>query len=702
MTKRPDDHRLLAWGRSFAERLGLRADHRRRVPRGPQVAEWRPAMRRRLLVGAAVFGMWSLGIEARLVYLQVLSHDDLVDRAERQQNRSIEAHPKRGEILDRGGRVLAYSVDADTIYAVPTDIDDPAATAEALCQALDHCDVALQQTIEKRLGRDRAFAYVQRQVSPAVSRRVSALQLDGIGFLSENRRYYPNKELAAHVLGYVGIDNQGLSGIESTYDREISGRPGKILIQTDARRQAFSRVAEPPTAGAAIELTIDKFLQHIAERELNEALRQHRADSGSVVILEPYSGELLALASAPSFNPNTFADAPAASLRNRAVQDAYEPGSTFKIVTSSAALEEGVVTSDELFDVSSGVIRVGARTVRDFTTHGVLSFEDVIAKSSNVGAIKVGLRLGPERLSRYVRRFGFGEALSPDFPGESPGIVNRPASLGEQDVVSISMGYAVSVTPLQMAAAAGAVANGGELVEPRVVRAVLRNGSRTERPRRVIRRSVTEATAAELTGFMEAVVERGTAKQAQIPGYTVAGKTGTAEKSVAGRYSNVDHIASFVGFVPSRAPALTILVTIDTPRSGPYTGGAVAAPVFKRIAEAALRHLAVPPTIHPDPPVLVAAKPAPRVELASSEQRTPAVLGLTGPVVEHGGGMPDLRGLSARRAVEALGILGVDARLSGDGFVVDHEPGPGTPVDRGGSVRLTLERHRTYLAGGVQ
>ena len=702
MTKRLGDHRLFAWGPSVIEWLGLRSERQGRPPREAGTDEWRLAMRRRLLVAAAIFGLWSLGIEARLFHLQVLRHDDLVARAESQQNRSIETHPKRGEILDRRGRVLAYSVDADTIYAVPTDVDDPTSTAVALCNALDHCDADLLETIKARLGQERAFTYVQRQVSPAAARRVAALQLDGVGFLKENRRFYPNKKLAGHLLGYVGIDNQGLSGIESTYDREISGRPGKMLIQTDARHRAFSRVAEPSTAGAAIELTIDKYLQHIAERELHAAVEQHQADSGAVVILEPHSGEMLAIASVPDFNPNNFASASAEALRNRAVQDVYEPGSTFKIVTASAALEEGVVTRHELFDVSAGVIRIGTRRVPDFRTYGVLSFEDVIVKSSNVGAIRVGLRLGPERLSRYVRRFGFGEALSPDLPSESPGIVHPPASLGDQSVVSISMGYEVAVTPLQMAAAASAVANGGELVEPRAVRAILRNGVRDERPRRVIRRAITEATAAELTSIMEAVVERGTARAARIPGYTVAGKTGTTEKIVGGRYSNVDHYASFVGFVPSRAPALTIMVMIDTPRGGPYTGGAVAAPVFKRIAEAALRHLAVPRTLHPDPPVLVSAPKTPRVELGAVEWRTPSVLAPTAQVVADHHVMPDLRGLSARQAVEALGPLGVSTRVTGDGFVVDQEPGPWAPVDRGGPVILNLERHSAYPPGGAQ
>ena len=650
--------------------------------------DWRHVVRRRLLIGAVVFAAWAGGIEARLVYLQVVQHAELVERAARQQNRSITAHPKRGEILDREGRVLAYSVDADTIYAVPTDIDSPGETAAQLCGALDDCAPELQATLEERLRRPRGFEYVQRQVSPDASRRVAALELGGVGFLKENRRYYPNKELAAHLLGYVGIDNQGLSGIESTYDGDISGRPGKTLIQTDARRRAFSRIERPPTTGATVQLTIDKYLQHIAERELQIGVRQHNADGGSVVILDPDTGDILALANEPGFNPNAFADAPASARRNRAIQDLYEPGSTFKIVTTAAALEESVVKRNEPFDVSAGVIRVGRSVVRDMHTYGVLSFDDLIVKSSNVGAIKVGLRLGPERLSRYVRRFGFGQSLSHDFPAESRGLVTSPSRLTDQGVASVSMGYQVAVTPLQMAAAANAVANAGELLEPKVVRAIIRNGIRAETPSRVIRRAISSETSAEMTSIMEAVVERGTGRAAQIPGYSVAGKTGTAEKLIDGRYSNRDHNASFVGFVPSRQPVLTILVMIDTPRGGVFTGGAVAAPVFRRVAEAALRHLAVPPTVNQSPPMLLTPQPQPRPALASTTVLVPGVQ-----VAARYGLMPDLRGMSAREAVDALGALGVTTRLEGVGFVSDHEPGPGSVVDRGMSATLRLERY---------
>ena len=673
--------------------------------RGSDVFDWRGTMRRRLAVVVAGFVLWSAGIESKLVYLQVFQHDDMLVRAERQQQRTVDVHPKRGEILDRNGAVLAYSVDADTVYAVPSEVADAAGTAAALCAAFDECPADLLAAITDRLSQSGPFAYVQRQVTPEEARRVAERRLQGVGFLKENRRYYPNKGLGAHLLGFVGIDNQGLSGIESTYDAEISGRPGKILVQIDARRRAFSRIERPPTAGATLELTIDKYLQHIAERELRIGIRAHGADAGAVVMLDPLTGEVLALASEPTFNPNVFRHASPPELRNRAVQDIYEPGSTFKVVTASAAFEEQMVEPDEMFDVSAGAIRVGGDRIPDFHVYDQLSFTDVLVKSSNVGAILVGLRLGPERLSRYVRRFGFGEALSRDLPAESPGIVTPPSKLTERALASLSIGYQVAVTPLQMAAAAAAIANGGELLEPRVVRAVHQNGRRAQSERRVIRRAITRETAADLTTIMEQVSQRGTARRAQVPGYTVAGKTGTSEKLIDGRYSDTDHNASFVGFVPSRRPRLVILVMVDTPRSAMvngvrqrvYTGGAVAAPIFQRIAEAALRHLAVPPTVNPSPAVLVDRGRRPRaIAVSTASPRPPTVARATG-TRAVGGPMPDLRGMSAREALEATAWLGLAARVEGDGEVVRQDPAPGAAVERGDATTLWLRRHPATL-----
>ena len=481
---------------------------------------------------AAVFALWTVGIEARLIYLQVVAHADLTARADRQQLDTIDVPAKRGEILDRHGRVLAYSVDADTVFANPLEVEGPDRTASLVCGALDACDNAMRQGMAKMLRKRTQFAYLARKISPEEASRVRALQLKGIAFLKENRRYYPKRELAAHVLGYVGTDNVGLAGLESTYDSQVRGKDGKVLVTADARQHAlFSRVDRQATAGASLELTIDQYLQHIAERELRAGVEKNRAAGGSALIMDPRTGEILALANWPTFNPNTFLESHEQSRRNRAIQDLYEPGSTFKLVTASAALEENVISMRDPVDCSPGFIKFEGRPpIRDMHRYGVMPFTDVIVKSSNVGAIRVGLRLGPERLGRYVSRFGFGQPIAPDFRGENPGIVWNPARLDSSALASVSMGYQVGVTPVQMAAAASSIANGGTLIEPRVVRAIIKDGRRSLVQPRSLRRTVSEKTVAELTEIMEDVVQRGTAKSAQIPGYTIAGKTGTAAK----------------------------------------------------------------------------------------------------------------------------------------------------------------------------
>jgi cell division protein FtsI (penicillin-binding protein 3) len=655
---------------------------------------WRVTLRRRLLVAASLLGLWVAGIEARLVYLQVVKHVDLVARAARQQMRTIAAPGKRGDILDRRGHVLATSVDADTIYAVPSEIDNAAAAAEQLCRALQDCKSAEKQALTERLSQRRAFAYVRRQVGPDEARRVAALNLDGVGFLKETRRFYPNTELAAHLLGWVGLDSNGLSGLEFAYDTQIKGKPGTVLVQTDAKRHAFSRFERPPTSGATVELTIDEYLQHVAERELHRGVLENRAAGGSAIILNPHTGEILAMANEPTFNPNAFRESTDVERRNRAVQDIYEPGSTFKIVTASAALEEQVMPIDTLIDTNPGQIHIGSRVVRENEGHNyqVLSFTDVIVKSSNVGAIKIGFRVGTERLSRYVAAFGFGHSVSPDFPGESPGIVWSPEKWTDSALASVSMGYQVGVTPLQMVSAVSAVSNGGELVEPRVVRAVYRDGRRYPVQPKKIRRAISAETAASVTGIMEGVVERGTAKAAQVSGYTVAGKTGTAAKLINGQYSHSDYNASFVGFVPSRDPALAIIVVIDSPHgANRYFGGTVSAPVFKRIAERSLQYLGVAPTINPPAPVLLAREteaPGPAPTTGSARPGPVVSLVANGPP----GAIPDLRGLSAREAIRSLVRIGLTATVSGTGVVVSQDPLPGSSFESGATCHLQLAR----------
>lgn len=669
-------------------------------PPAPAPFEWRLKLRSRLAVCVAVLGLWTVAIEARLLYLQVIVHDDMVARAEGQQFRTVKTAPPRGTITDRDGRLLAFSVDAQTVSANPKVITDPAETARRLCSVLEGCDGERRAGIEAALRRDSYFAFIARQVPPEQARKVAELELEGINIYKESRRYYPNVGLAAHVLGYVGIDNEGLAGLERAYEKRIRGQEGVMVLQTDGRQRAVgAREERAATAGESLELSIDSYLQHVAERELQAGVKEFNAKGGTVVIMSPQTGEILALANYPTFNPNAFKLADPEARKNRAIQDVYEPGSTFKLVTASAAIEERILETSDLIDCAPGFITFPGRVIRDVHTYGALTFEDVIVKSSNVGAIKAGLKIGPERLGLYINRFGFGTALSPDFRGESAGIVWNPADLDPSALASVSMGYQVSVTPLQMAAAVSSVANGGTLYEPRVVRAFVRDGRREVVEPKVLRRTITPETAATITGIMEEVVDRGTAKQAQIEGFTIAGKTGTAQKIIDRRYSKSDYNVSFVGFLPSRKPALTIVVLIDSPH-GKVTayGGTVAAPIFKRIAEPAMRHLGIGPNLNAPPPVMVArAEDFGKASRAGGRQDVEAVV-----TRAAYGRVPDVRGLSAREAVRSLLRVGLTPRLDGDGFVLEQSPAADALLVPGEAAVLKLGRRAPAGTGSPQ
>jgi cell division protein FtsI (penicillin-binding protein 3) len=654
----------------------------------PHPDAWRTTVRRRLAILAVIFALWAATVQARLAWLQVHEHDHLAKIAVSQSMRESVLPALRGTIYDRDGRVLATSADAATVYAVPSEISDPRRAARKLCNVLESCATGkgAYGALVERLSRGGPFAFVERQVSPREAEAIKALELDGIGFRNESRRYYPNRELMAPLLGYVGLDNVGLGGLETKFNDLLRGKDGHALVLTDARHRAFDSVIQPPTAGDSIELTLDTPLQYIVERELARGVAEHRAKGGVAIVMDPWTGEVLAMASLPSFNPNAFAGSSPDARRNRAVADIYEPGSTFKTFTVSGVLEEGVLTSETPIDCAPGYILIGSRRVSDVHRYGVLSLTDVVVKSSNVGAIKAGFRLGSEQMQRYMRRFGFGTRLSPDVPGEQAGIVW--STLTDSALASVSMGYQIGVTPLQMATAVSSIANGGQLMRPRVLRAIHRGGVRQAIAPEVIRRTVTPDTAAAVTTMMEGVVERGTAKVTQIEGYTIAAKTGTAAKLVEGRYSKQEYNSSIVGFLPSRKPAVTVLVVIDTPRSGQYYGGVVAAPVFKRIAEAAIHQLGLPRTISPEQPVLVAKRQATGVvPVAHVHDRVPA-----GAPAGPEGMMPDLRGMSARAAVRALARAGMSARVAGQGVVTAQDPMAGTALEPGASVRLWLDR----------
>ena len=669
----------------------------RREPAGMPF-EWRAVLRSRLLAFALIFATWTAAIQARLVYLQVWRHDALVARAEDQQMRTVPISGNRATISDRHGNVLAVSVETDAIAADPSIIQNPEKTARLICGALDSCDAAKHRSILQQLRAKSRYVKIEAVVSAAVAERVRKLNLRGVIVLTENKRYYPNRQLAANIIGYVGTDNIGLAGVEAKYDSRIRGSSGVMIMQVDGTQTALSiRVEQEPTQGEGVELTIDRQLQHIAERELRAGVLEHNARGGMAIIMDPSNGEVLALANYPTFNPNAFASSEAYERANRAVQHVYEPGSTFKLVTAAAALEEGIFETTDLIDCAPGYITIpGRKPVWDVHPYKTLTFEDVIVKSSNVGAIKAGLRIGAERLGKYIHRFGFGQVLSPDFTGQSRGIVHDSASLGDIGVASVSMGYQIGVTPMQMIAAVSSVANGGTLYEPRLVRAFIRNGTREPVPGKVVRRTVSPETAATLTQIMEAVVERGTATAAKIDGYTIAGKTGTAAKAVAGGYSNSDYNVSFVGFVPSRKPALAVIVVVDSPH-GKVTayGGTVAAPIFKRIAEASLLHLGIGPNLNPPPPVIVAANGDQHILPARAtldRERTIAFA--------REGLMPDLRGSSAREAVQILTNVGLRPRLTGTGVVVEQSIEPGTGLVPGTSVHLKLDRRRPALPPG--
>ncbi|HEV8255001.1 MAG TPA: penicillin-binding transpeptidase domain-containing protein [Vicinamibacteria bacterium] len=656
------------------------------TPVPPPFARTRPdrLLQLRMMLMALSLCLWALIVLLRLVQLQVLGRDSFARQAARQSERTINLDPRRGPILDRNGRPLAVSVDVESIYAVPQEISDPQATASALARALGE-GAAARRDLVLQLQKSRAFVWVKRKVDPQVARAVRALGLDGIGFLTENRRYYPKRELAAHVLGYVGLDNTGMSGVEYAFERQLRGRAAKVVVRTDARRRSLGPPDAPSTEGHAVVLTIDESIQHAAERELERAMVETSSIAGVVVVSDPTTGEILALANRPTFNPNRFGAYGSARWRNRAVADAYEPGSMFKIFTAAAALAQHVVDPDEVIDCGNGFIEIAGTRINDHAVYDRLSFRQVIAKSSDIGAIRVAQRVGREPFNRYLRDFGFGLPTGVDLPAESAGLLRPTARWSALSLPSLAFGQEIGVTAIQMAVAVGAVANGGYVMRPLIVRQVEDGAGDVVKAYKpiAVRRVLEPETTSTLTALLEGVVEGGTGKLAAIPGYRVAGKTGTAQKvEASGRYSATDHVASFVGFVPSRRPALVVLVSLDTPRGARNQGGDVAAPLFARITEPALRHLGIPPD---DATRVLRAHAAP-------EGLTPVAYqpAADGAVDGEPSRMPDLMGQPAREAAIAAARRGLIVELKGTGRVTAQAPQPGAAVEAGMTCVLSL------------
>lgn len=571
--------------------------------------------RRRLAAaGALALCLWAV-VVVRLVQVAVVDGSSWHAAAARQQDRSLTLQAERGSLLDREGRPLAVSAAAWSAWADPQAFstkEQVRSAAKRLAAVLD----TDERVLRERLSKDRQFVWLQRQLPPERRDAVARLGIDGVSFVRESRRLYPNGTLLAHSLGFVGLDGAGLEGLELVLDEHVKGEPGLLLGTRDARGESYipggvTHVA--PKRGADVVLTLDAVIQASAEREIEEAVRETGAKSGTVIVMFPRTGEIAAVSNHPTYDSNNTPAHPSHLRTNRAVASCYEPGSTLKMFTAAAALEAGARPAD-VHDCENGGIRISRSLIRDHDSFGRLSVADILAKSSNVGAIKLGRVAGAERLDGVLRRFGFGRATGIDLPGESAGILRPVDAWSALSLAAISFGQEMAVTPIQLASASCAIANGGTLHQPRIVREIRRSDGVLVPPVRPPRRVLSAAHAAELSLMLEGVVEHGTGKAAAVPGYRVAGKTGTAQKIVDGRYSPDAHVASFVGWVPARDPAIACLVILDEPATAAFHGGDVAAPVFAAIARDALRHLRVPPE---DPSRVIApdtASASPRKE----------------------------------------------------------------------------------------
>lgn len=573
----------------------------------------------RLYALAAMLSLWCGVICLRLVYLQIFRYGSFSQKAQHQQQRTFEVSAPRGIIYDRNGRELAMSIAVDSIFAVPTEMPDLPGTL-SLISKITRTDPHDTLT---RCQAAKSFCWVARRTDSDTAGRIKALNLRGIYFQKESKRFYPKGELAAQVIGYVGMDDAGLSGIEREFDDQLRGRAGEMLISVDAHRKWFGSVEKQPEPGHNVVLTIDQQIQYIAERELQVAMQQTKAISGTVVIENPRTGEILALANQPTFDPNLPREITPEKLKNHAVSDVYEPGSTFKVVTISGALNEKITNPEEKFDCQMGSIVVFGRRIHDWHPFGVLSVSDVLAHSSDVGAIKIALRLGDERMYKYIRGFGFGQQTGIELPGETRGLTKPLNRWSKVSIGAIAMGQEIGVSPLQLAGMVSSIANDGNLVGSHIVAATSepQNAPQTIAFHPTPKGSaVTPLTAAIMRQMMQGVVLHGTGKKAILEGYSSAGKTGTAQKidPATHTYSRTKYIASFAGFAPVNNPLIVCVVILDSPIGG-HHGGEVGAPVFHRIAQQVLEYLHTPHDVELPPNRLLLAASQPARDLDVSE-----------------------------------------------------------------------------------
>jgi cell division protein FtsI (penicillin-binding protein 3) len=629
----------------------------------------------------AVFFLCGLTtILLRASQLQVFERERLDALARAGYNDVVKLLPKRGTIYDREGHELAVSVEVGSIYANPRLIDDKVKSAAQLAL---HLNIP-QSSILSLLEKDSPFVWIERRLSPEKIRQVKALGLNGVGFTSESGRYYPGMDIAGHLLGFVGSDNQGLEGLEKKYDDVLTG-PQRTLVQmVDALGRPFF-IGNPDPGNNQnlynLILTIDKDIQYKAQQALEEALEDSKGKSGQCLIMDPVTGEMLAMAVAPSFNPNIFREYSPGQWRNRTITDCYEPGSAIKAFLLAAALDKKVVAPSTKFYCEDGQYKVATHQIHDTKKYGTLSVSDIVILSSNIGALKIGQVLGYSNYYEYLKRFGFGDKTGIELIGERQGIVRSPEAINLVEQSTIFFGQGISVTSLQLVNAMAAIANGGKLMRPYVVKAMTDESGRIvkEFHPQMIRRVVSEEISHKITSILEDVVsERGTAPLATITGYRVAGKTGTAQKvnPLTKGYSDEDYVAIFVGFVPVKEPRLVILVMIDEPKGSVY-GGAVAGPVFKEVGKWALNSMRVNPEIR----LVETIRESPQDNSESPDKPI---------MIREANLLPDFQGKTMREVLKRGNELGLDVLIDGSGMAISQEPGPGSPLDGITSIKVSF------------
>lgn len=559
--------------------------------------KFRQGFRTRLGLVSALFILYGAALGGRLFYLQILQHESLKEQAERQYVRTLKIHSGRGNILDRNLNPLATNVEVDSVSVNPAEIQDKKYTARMLSSILD----LNSNSVLKRLKSKKQFVWIKRKCPVEETEKLKRLGLPGVDFVKEYKRFYPKRELAGSTVGFVGLDNQGLSGIEYFHEDTLKGTTTLRIVERDGRRRFIRAVdgsAEQNQQSGTVVLTLDEVIQFFTEYHLKQQVQKYKAKGGLVVVMAPATGEVYAMAGFPQYNPNNYSAYTPVRRKNNSVVSAYEPGSIFKPIVAAAALESGAVSLNEKFDCENGDYRIGRTRIGEAANHkfGLMSLQNIIVKSSNIGAIKVAQKLGESALYDYIRSFGFGEKMGIDLPAEATGKLHDLSKWSGLSLATVSFGHEIAVTPIQMVTAFSAIANGGNLMLPYVTKEIRRNGKvvKYSKPM-VVKRVLSESTSHQMVEILKEVVKRGTGKKAAIKGYEVAGKTGTAQKIDPNtqRYSHSAYLASFIGFVPADAPKLAILVMIDEPQ-GRYWGGEVAAPVFQKIAQKALHYLNVP------------------------------------------------------------------------------------------------------------